>query len=109
VPDIRDAVAPGSTFTLITQNVDGLSQRALNELQANSQSASNAVFSIQDDMTMISGVEDPVMLEMHGRVFDVKCSSCGHVELDFSSPICEALAGTEELMEVAAIEPNIPR
>lgn len=47
------------------------------------------------------------MIEMHGRVFDVKCAACGHVELDFSSPICEALRGTEKVMAKGEADPNI--
>ncbi|TFK56053.1 DHS-like NAD/FAD-binding domain-containing protein [Heliocybe sulcata] len=91
---IRDAVAPESTFTLITQNVDGLSQRAL------------------DSMPSTADSEDPQpkMLEMHGRLFDVICTKpgCRHRELNFTSPIVPALAGTEDLMEAGAVEPDIP-
>ncbi|KAG7089153.1 hypothetical protein E1B28_010859 [Marasmius oreades] len=44
---------------------------------------------------------------MHGRIFDVKCTECGNVEFDRSSPICEALRGTEELVEQNVIDPEI--
>lgn len=50
------------------------------------------------------------MLEMHGRLFEVKCTSanCGHAEMNFNSPICEALGGTEENVEAGTIEDDIP-
>jgi NAD-dependent deacetylase sirtuin 5 len=47
------------------------------------------------------------MLEMHGRIFDVACTACGHTELDYSSPVCEALRGTEDLMDAGATDPTI--
>lgn len=50
------------------------------------------------------------MLEMHGRLFEVQCTSGAedHTVIDFTSPICEALKGTEELVEAGVIEPDIP-
>ncbi|KAI0802108.1 DHS-like NAD/FAD-binding domain-containing protein [Irpex lacteus] len=95
---IRESIAPGSTFTLITQNVDGLSRRALDQVKTNHSEPSE------------STNDRPAMLEMHGRLFDVLCTStlCQHRELNFSSPICEALRGTEDLVEKQAVEPDIP-
>nr|GAT60060.1 predicted protein [Mycena chlorophos] len=51
------------------------------------------------------------LLEMHGRIFDVMCTSnfCGHVEYDKTSPICEALGGTEEAVEKNAMDATIPK
>ncbi|PCH37412.1 DHS-like NAD/FAD-binding domain-containing protein [Wolfiporia cocos MD-104 SS10] len=51
-----------------------------------------------------------VLLEMHGRLFDVVCTAynCRHRELNFSNPICPALAGTEDLMEAGVVEPDVP-
>lgn len=94
LPFRRNRIARGSSFTLITQNVDGLSRRALDAVVA--------------DSTQRVEPEQPALLEMHGRLFDVVCTACGHRELDFSSPICAALAGTEELMDAGAVEPDIP-
>ena len=92
---IRHTIAPGSTFTLITQNVDGLSQRALDQVNAGEQPDTQQ--------------GRPIMLEMHGRLFDVLCTTgCGHRELNFASPICEALRGTEDLVAHQEVEPNIP-
>ncbi|KDQ64828.1 hypothetical protein JAAARDRAFT_117770 [Jaapia argillacea MUCL 33604] len=95
LPDIREKVAPDSTFTLITQNVDGLSRRALDSVVPSVSSPS---------------LGQPTMLEMHGRLFDLLCSShsCNHCEVNFNSPVAPALGGTEELVEAGTIEPNIP-
>ncbi|EPQ59536.1 DHS-like NAD/FAD-binding domain-containing protein [Gloeophyllum trabeum ATCC 11539] len=98
---IREVLAPRSTFTLITQNVDGLSRRALDSIPS-------SVPGIDIDAGAIDS--QPVLLEMHGRLFDVVCTSsaCGHRELNFTSPIVPALAGTEKFVEAADIEPEIP-
>ncbi|KAI0092808.1 DHS-like NAD/FAD-binding domain-containing protein [Irpex rosettiformis] len=91
---IRQNLAPESTFTLITQNVDGLSQWALDQVKASEPSESRRA--------------QPEILEMHGRLFDVVCTRCNHREPNFSSPICEALRGTENLIEYGQEEPDIP-
>lgn len=95
IPAIRNNIAPGSTFTLITQNVDGLSRRALENVALNQEST-----------------QQPYMLEMHGKLFDVICtsSSCGHTESNFNSPICAALSGTERFYESGSPDsvPDIP-
>ncbi|THV05513.1 DHS-like NAD/FAD-binding domain-containing protein [Dendrothele bispora CBS 962.96] len=98
LPSIRHLIAPESSFTLITQNVDGLSVLALEKAL---ESATDA------DLN----VEQPKILEMHGRLFDVKCTKaeCGHVEFNRTSPICAALQGTEDLVEANAMDPDIPR
>ncbi|KAI0347513.1 sirtuin 5 [Trametopsis cervina] len=95
IDSIRQNITPGSTFTLITQNVDGLSQRALDQVKATHGTEPQS--------------DQPALLEMHGRLFDVACTSsaCTHRELNFTSPICEALRGTETLVERNEIEPNI--
>ncbi|EMD41050.1 hypothetical protein CERSUDRAFT_111620 [Gelatoporia subvermispora B] len=100
VPSLRHQISPDASFTLITQNVDGLSQRSLNSVVA-----TKPVLGEE-----LQATSQPVMLEMHGRLFDVVCTArgCGHRSLDFSSPICAALAGTEELVEKGVIEPEIP-
>lgn len=48
------------------------------------------------------------IVEMHGRLFDVQCTSCNHVEFNRSSPICEGLAGTEKLVEKNVMDPELP-
>ncbi|KAK1233928.1 hypothetical protein PQX77_002879 [Marasmius sp. AFHP31] len=97
LPSIRHTIAPDSNFTLVTQNVDGLSKRALDK-----------VLSLKE-ITSPKDLADgpPKILEMHGRIFDIKCTECDHIEFDQSSPICEALRGTEELIAKNVVEPDI--
>lgn len=93
----RQKISPNSNFNLITQNVDGLSKRALETVQTRA----------QEDGVSLSQPEP--MLEMHGRLFDVRCTlrNCGYTEWDDSSPICEALAGTELPFDEGSVEPDI--
>jgi len=99
LPSVRNQVAPNSSFTLITQNVDGLSTRAL----------TSALESASAEDRNSSTVEHPHILEMHGRLFDVKCWSedCGHIEWNAQSPVCEALGGTEALIDAGVVEPVV--
>ncbi|PPQ95501.1 hypothetical protein CVT26_008529 [Gymnopilus dilepis] len=99
LPAVRNQIAPNSTFTLITQNVDGLSVRSDQEVAAEHP---ELIHSQQ-------ATSQPAMLEMHGRLFDLLCtdSECQHIEFNTKSPICEALAGTEELIENKVTDPNI--
>ncbi|KAL0949560.1 hypothetical protein HGRIS_009609 [Hohenbuehelia grisea] len=95
LPAIREAIAPGSTFTLITQNVDGLSDKALQAVMASAPADTEL---------------DQPLIEMHGRLLDVSCTSseCGHVELNAVSPICPALEGTDLQVEAGVLDPDIP-
>lgn len=78
IPANRTSVAPDSTsFTIITQNVDGLSPRAAASLSPEPASS------------------EPI-IEMHGRISDTICTTCNHRESNKTSPICEALRGTED-------------
>lgn len=96
IPDIRHRTAPGSTFTVITQNVDNLSPRA-----------NERVFA---ELGNPPASDQPHLVEMHGRLFDVKCTNrnCRFVEFNTASPICEGLRGTEELVEQQHLDPNLP-
>ncbi|KIY65426.1 NAD-dependent protein deacylase [Cylindrobasidium torrendii FP15055 ss-10] len=90
---IRQNLAPDSTFTLITQNVDGLSAVCLEE-----------VLKQHPDEPQPA---QPYILEMHGRIFDVKCTKCEHVEFSKASPICDALGGTEKLIDRQTADSDI--
>ncbi|KAI0356600.1 DHS-like NAD/FAD-binding domain-containing protein [Trametes cingulata] len=100
IPSIRHKIAPNSDFTLITQNVDGLSRRALDMV-------ANTHPELADEVR--SPAVQNSMLEMHGRLFDVVCTNptCGHREHNTSSPICPALAGTERVYSSDEPEPHI--
>ncbi|THH12625.1 hypothetical protein EW146_g7520 [Bondarzewia mesenterica] len=103
IPSFQHQLAPESTFTLITQNVDGLSQIASQEIHSS--------LKLANETGAPAAGEQPQLIEMHGRLFDVVCTSksCGHRELDFRSPVCPALAGTEKLVEAGAMEPSISK
>ncbi|KIM80664.1 hypothetical protein PILCRDRAFT_9477 [Piloderma croceum F 1598] len=89
IPEHLKVVAPSATkFTLVTQNVDGLSARAFRE-------------------ACPTGGELP-LFEMHGRLFETVCTACKDRMANFDSPICPALGGTEELVEKYTKEPDIP-
>ncbi|KAJ7349140.1 DHS-like NAD/FAD-binding domain-containing protein [Mycena albidolilacea] len=96
IPTHRRAVAPDAGFSLITQNVDGLSVRALDAV-------------LQAEEPKPTGVAP--LLEMHGRIMDVSCTMrlCGHVESNNASPICAALGGTEERVEAGTIDAEIAK
>jgi len=58
----------------------------------------------------------PQLLEMHGRLYDVVCTSrsCRHTVFDRASPIAPALAGTEDdvsggQLEKVIAEKDLPR
>ncbi|GLB33575.1 putative NAD-dependent lysine demalonylase, desuccinylase and deglutarylase [Lyophyllum shimeji] len=99
LPQTRALIAPDSTFTLITQNVDGLSARASQQVQ----SAQPQFLDVPDDT-------QTKLLEMHGRLFDVRCTSakCGHTEFNTTSPICASLAGTELAIAAGDADHAIP-
>ncbi|KAF7294719.1 NAD-dependent protein deacylase [Mycena indigotica] len=101
IPSIRSKTTPDSTFAIITQNVDGLSVRAMNQVWKEHQESNKEADAAQNGP----------LLEMHGRLFDVQCTSefCGHMEYDEASPICPALGGTEELFEKGAVDAEIPK
>jgi NAD-dependent deacetylase sirtuin 5 len=71
------AIAPAARFTLVTQNVDGLSVQAF---------------------CKASPSHEPQLFEIHGHLFDIICTICGDRKTNVDSPICSALAGTEEMV-----------
>ncbi|KAF8916615.1 DHS-like NAD/FAD-binding domain-containing protein [Mucidula mucida] len=83
IPALREKVAPNAEVTHITQNIDGLSTRAYNDLLPETEQRST-----------------PFLFEMHGRL-GVECTAhdCKHRESITTSPICPGLAGTETLVE----------
>ena len=74
---------PNHKFTLITQNIDGLSPKALDDL-VNEQGISLPTGRTKDEL----------IIEMHGRLFDTICTQCDDTVFDPSSPLTEALASS---------------
>ncbi|KAK0435994.1 hypothetical protein EV421DRAFT_1739858 [Armillaria borealis] len=92
IPSIRQSISPNSKFTHITQNIDGLCTRALEEI-----------------MKDLQETDVPYPIEMHGRLFDVVCTAhdCEYRETNYNSPICPALKGTELVIEAGGLEPVV--
>jgi NAD+-dependent protein deacetylase sirtuin 5 len=77
---MRGQISPGSQFTLITQNVDGLCQRAVHKVCTEARP---------------DGKEDiSHPIEMHGSLFETICTNhdCGHREWNYDPLISPALA-----------------
>ncbi|KAJ3719244.1 DHS-like NAD/FAD-binding domain-containing protein [Lentinula raphanica] len=88
LPTVLRKVAPAATsYHLITQNVDRLSVKAIMALIANTNDSG-----APDNARSLDSV-----IEMHGRLFDVQCISCGYCEEDLSNPLCPALGRAEDL------------
>ena len=87
IPEHLKVIAPSAKFTLVTQNVDGLSARAFRQ---------------------VCPAGEQSFYEMHGRLFETVCTVCDDRIANLDSPICPALARTEELVEKHAEEPVIP-
>ncbi|KAG8743580.1 hypothetical protein FRC10_011727 [Ceratobasidium sp. 414] len=84
--EYRQPIAPlANHCTLITQNVDGLSVRAQEELAASDPPNTNPM----------PTQEPGDIIEMHGRLVDTICARCKDRRPNTQSPICPALAGTE--------------
>jgi len=55
-------------------------------------------------------VDDMPIIEMHGRLFDVRCTKVpDHVVFNTDSPVCEALEGTEKMVDKGIIDPIIDK
>ncbi|KAJ7118747.1 DHS-like NAD/FAD-binding domain-containing protein [Mycena epipterygia] len=98
LPSCRKLVAPDAQFSMITQNVDGLSTKAMDAV-------------LKERAKDVGDSAVSRLLEMHGRIFDVTCTLklCGHVDYNTSSPICPALAGAEKAVEAGSIDLEIPK
>lgn len=111
VPSYLKILAPAAkTYHLVTQNVDRLSVRALETVASERASEPKKA-----DRPRLDSI-----IEMHGRLFDVKCTNteCGHSEEDLSNPLCPALGAADALFsdyhdagskEVDIPEAELPR
>lgn len=91
---IRHKISPNSQFTHITQNIDGLYTRALEETTKE-----------------LNETDVSPLIEMHGHIFDVVCTAhdCDFHERNHDSPICPALKGTELILEAGGPDPIVRR
>lgn len=94
LPTLRAPLLPSCTsFTLITQNVDHLSPRALLSLDP------------------AARVEDSI-IEMHGSIVRPRCTRCGVVDQERGereAPICAAFEGVVERVESGEGEEKVER
>lgn len=104
LPELRHRLSPDSSFTLITQNIDGLDRRAIEHIHAEAGRPSPFSATTAEPQHP----NDSLLIEMHGHIGGVLCTSyqCRHRELNLNSPICPALAGTELLVSGASDEPQ---
>ncbi|KAL6298006.1 DHS-like NAD/FAD-binding domain-containing protein [Sparassis latifolia] len=82
IPNFLKTLAPmAKSFHLVTQNVDRLSVRALNSVAEQVPAGSKRADRPRMDC----------IIEMHGKLFDVKCTTCNYCEGNLSSPLCPSL------------------
>lgn len=96
---LRQICPSAESFTLVTQNIDGLSRRALDQL--------TNTLSLKKIFEKVTP-EPQSIIEMHGRLFDTVCRRCRHREANHNNPICASLEGTEVIVEGREQEPDIP-
>ncbi|KAH7921896.1 sirtuin [Leucogyrophana mollusca] len=82
LPSLSDNEKPP---LFITQNFDSLSTRALEALHEEGK--------LSDEEIKIAKER---LIEMHGSVFRTICTDCKHVKFTYDTPLCPALASTEE-------------
>ncbi|PBK98311.1 DHS-like NAD/FAD-binding domain-containing protein [Armillaria gallica] len=90
IPSICQSISPNSDFTHITQNIEGLCTRAL-----------------QETMKDLQETDVPYPIEMHGRHFDVVCTAHSCDFREANSPIFPTLRGTELIIEAGGPEPVV--
>ncbi|KAJ3905764.1 DHS-like NAD/FAD-binding domain-containing protein [Lentinula edodes] len=95
IPELLHHLASDAEFTLITQNIDGLSVRAYEDaLKHHQGTLGPSIFSYNGSMntTITKNVPESHIYEMHGRVLDTLCTQCSNLRHDGKSPLCPALA-----------------
>ena len=89
VPAYLKKVAPSAkSFHLVTQNVDRLSVMAL-------QTVVDRLTQASSDPPRKRLVYPDSILEMHGRIYDVKCTKCDYCKEDRTDPLCPALGAAD--------------
>lgn len=92
IPSLLKTVAPTAlSFNLITQNVDGLSVAAANDLTS---ALSHRGLKGSEDRARKGS-----LLQMHGKLFEVQCTKCEWRVEDFSNPLCRALGEAEKAIQ----------
>lgn len=84
---LRKVAPTAKTFHLITQNVDQLSPLALQTLTERLNKHCNE----STGSTKRSTVFPRSILELHGRIYDVRCTKCDYCAENRTEPLCTAL------------------
>ena len=107
---LRKVAPAAKTFHLVTQNVDRLSVQALDALTA--RLSQENVEKSGTSTTKKQVVFSNSILEMHGRIYDVKCTECDCCQEDCSEPLCPTLgaadASFKDYQDAGSQEINIP-
>ena len=120
-------VAPqAKSFHLVTQNVDRLSVTALQAILDQEQASSDdrdrdrnkdkdkegSLSTSNDVAAKKRAASEKTIIEMHGRIYDVKCTKCGYCVEDRTDPLCPALgaadASFKDYTDAGSKEINIP-
>ncbi|KNZ75382.1 NAD-dependent deacetylase sirtuin-5 [Termitomyces sp. J132] len=90
IPNFLKTIAPrAESYHVVTQNIDRLSVKALELLSNN----------LGNKKLYADRPRPESVLEMHGRLFDVKCTSCDWCAEDRSNPLCPALGQADVHLE----------
>ncbi|KAG5339851.1 hypothetical protein C0989_003308 [Termitomyces sp. Mn162] len=90
IPNYLKTIAPvANSYHLVTQNVDRLSFNALETLSKDLDSKKSSADRPRKDS----------VYQMHGRLFEVKCTSCGWFEEDLNNPLCPALGEADSKLQ----------
>ncbi|KAI0731321.1 DHS-like NAD/FAD-binding domain-containing protein [Earliella scabrosa] len=127
VPRHLKKVAPqAKSFHFVTQNVDRLSVTALQAILDQEQASDDdrdrdrdkdrdkeGSLSTSNDVAAKKRVaSEKTIIEMHGRIYDVKCTKCGYCVEDRTDPLCPALgaadASFKDYTDAGSKEINIP-
>ena len=89
---LRKIAPAAKTFHLVTQNVDRLSVQSLDALTSRQ---SRETTPKSNTGTAKQVVFPNSIFEMHGRIYDVKCTQCDYCQEDRSEPLCPALGAAD--------------
>ncbi|KAH0588256.1 hypothetical protein H2248_006964 [Termitomyces sp. 'cryptogamus'] len=90
IPNYLKTIAPvAKSYHLVTQNVDRLSFNALETLSRDLDSKKSSADRPRKDS----------VYQTHGRLFEVKCTSCDWFEEDLNNPLCPALGEADSKLQ----------
>ena len=103
LPAVRTKLAPNSeSFTLLTQNIDGLDRRAIDQVYSTE--------GLPSPFAEQTGAE-PILIELHGHTAGIRCTNyeCKYRGMNFDLPLCPALEGIDMPAERTEAESPSPQ